>query len=186
MINVKFAQDVTQYSRQPSVWGGQGIVPESVRWSDKVEKDISGWGNKSIRARLIEEPHGVLGAWSQGHTLGKCSQWSRRGLLRPDYEEHLDDIQRHLNSLLQNIRHSWMCSPLRQCFFIKRSVSLLSLSIQSLAGEVTQPISVEWKSEWISKRKVHHNVYFDCRGTGSEFAKMKAIDDSGVVQQRCN
>lgn len=158
MINVKFAQDVTQYSGQPSVWGGQGIVPESVRWSGKVEKDISGRGDKSIRARLLEEPHGVLGAWSQGHTLGKCSQWSRRGLLSPDYEEHLDDIQRHLNWLLQNISHSRTYSPLRQCFFTKRSVSLLSLSIQRLAGAVTQPISVEWKSEWISKR-THITIY---------------------------
>lgn len=74
MINVKFAQDVTQYSRQPSVWGGQRIVPESVRWSDKVEKDISGWGNKSIRARLFEEPHGVLGAWTHTREMQSMKQ----------------------------------------------------------------------------------------------------------------
>lgn len=136
----------------PTVWGGQKIAPESVFWTDKVEKDISGRGNKGIRERLIGDLHGVLGAWSQGHTLGKCSQRSGRGLLSPDYEEHLCDIQRHLNPLLQHISQSCTCSPLRQCFFIEKPVSCLSLSIQSLAGAVIQQIFVEWKSEWMSKR----------------------------------
>lgn len=34
----------------PTVWEGQKIVPASVFWTAKVEKDISDWGNKDTEA----------------------------------------------------------------------------------------------------------------------------------------